>query len=141
MNRFARPDLTLAQQFLFLRSNPICKGQGKLTANSLTWNYPVRPTPLSREYHVRVTLDRRAPPKTVVLEPDLELLAGDRRLPHVYRDPLQLCLYFPKEREWTGSMRLDKSVVPWAAAWLFYFEEWLASDSWKGGGVHPTDSD
>jgi hypothetical protein len=25
----------------------------------------------------------------------------------------------------------------WATLWLFYFEEWLASDDWKGGGMHP----
>ena len=28
--------------------------------------------------------------------------------------------------------------MPWAALWLFYFEEWLGSDDWKGGGEHPT---
>ena len=27
------------------------------------------------------------------------------------------------------------------ALWLFYFEEWLASDDWKGGGMHPRDAD
>jgi hypothetical protein len=27
--------------------------------------------------------------------------------------------------------------VPWTALWLFYFEEWLTSDDWKGGGIHP----
>jgi hypothetical protein len=32
---------------------------------------------------------------------------------------------------------LDQTVVPWASLWLFYFEEWLASDVWKGGGIHP----
>jgi hypothetical protein len=34
-------------------------------------------------------------------------------------------------------MRLDQTVVPWATLWLFYFEEWLRSDDWKGGGMHP----
>jgi hypothetical protein len=34
-------------------------------------------------------------------------------------------------------MRLDQTIVPWAALWLFFFEEWLATDEWKGGGVHP----
>jgi hypothetical protein len=34
-------------------------------------------------------------------------------------------------------MRLDRTIVPWIALWLFYFEEWLASDDWKGGGMHP----
>jgi hypothetical protein len=34
-------------------------------------------------------------------------------------------------------MRIDQTIVPWAALWLFYFEEWLSSDQWKGGGEHP----
>ena len=38
-------------------------------------------------------------------------------------------------------MPLDETVVPWAALWLFYFEEWLVSDKWKGGGAHPPKSD
>jgi hypothetical protein len=33
--------------------------------------------------------------------------------------------------------RIDQTIVPWAALWLFYFEEWLSSDQWKGGGEHP----
>ena len=39
--------------------------------------------------------------------------------------------------EWQSWMRLDQTVVPWTTLWLFYFEEWLASDDWKGGGMHP----
>jgi hypothetical protein len=34
-------------------------------------------------------------------------------------------------------MRLDQTVVPWTSLWLFYFEDWLASNEWKGGGEHP----
>ncbi len=38
-------------------------------------------------------------------------------------------------------MRLDQTIVPWTALWLFYFEEWLESNEWKGGGEHPGDTD
>jgi len=34
-------------------------------------------------------------------------------------------------------MRIDQTIVPWAVLWLFYYEEWLVSDRWKGGGEHP----
>jgi hypothetical protein len=37
-------------------------------------------------------------------------------------------------------MMLDQSIVPWTALWLFYFEEWLESNDWKGGGEHPGDA-
>lgn len=33
-------------------------------------------------------------------------------------------------------MRIDQTMVPWSILWLFYFEEWLVSNDWKGGGVH-----
>ena len=38
-------------------------------------------------------------------------------------------------------MRIDQTIVPWTILWLFYFEEWLDSNEWKGGGVHPKESD
>lgn len=132
-----RPDLTPAQQFLFLRANPICAGAGTLSAVGLTWNYRDRPTPLSREYSVQVVFRRGEPPSVFILAPDLSKLAGGRPLPHVYHDPLRLCLVLPGTKEWSGTMRIDQTFVPWTTTWLFYFEEWLVSDEWKGGGEHP----
>ena len=38
-------------------------------------------------------------------------------------------------------MRVDQTIVPWTTLWLFYFEDWLSSDEWKGGGLHPGDDD
>jgi hypothetical protein len=136
-----RPDLTPAQQYMFLRVNPICAGTGRLHATGLIWDYRDRPTPLSREYSMRVTFRRGDKPDVFVLSPDLEELAGGRPLPHVYRDPLRLCLTLPGTREWTGTMRIDQTFVPWATTWLYYFEEWLISEEWKGGGEHPNPSD
>ena len=75
------------------------------------------------------------------MDPDLSELAGERPLPHVYHDPLRLCLTLPGTREWTGTMRIDQTFVPWATTWLYYFEEWLISDEWKGGGKHPDPTD
>lgn len=37
-------------------------------------------------------------------------------------------------------MRLDLTVVPWTSLWLFYFEDWLDSGEWRGGGMHPADA-
>ena len=132
-----RSDLTVPQQYLFLRGSPLCVGAGKLTPTGLTWRYGVRPTTLSREYVVQIAYQRGEVPKVQVLSPNLTKLAGGRDLPHVYRDPLRLCLYLPGSGEWAGHMRIDQTLVPWTSTWLFYFEEWLGSDDWKGGGTHP----
>jgi hypothetical protein len=127
--------LTAAQQFLNLRSNPVCVGTGALHAGGLLWCYTASPTPLSRNYQLRIDFRLDSAPQVIVETPDL---APGRRLPHVYEQkPARLCLYLPRAREWSGSMRIDQTIVPWAALWLFYFEEWLDSDAWKGGGEHP----
>ena len=39
------------------------------------------------------------------------------------------------------SVLIANTVVPWATLWLYFFEEWLVSDDWKGGGVHPNEDD
>jgi hypothetical protein len=137
--RHDRPrPLTAAQQFVNLRSNPICAGAGMLRAGRLIWRYGACPTPMSRVYEMRIDYRQEDVPQVFVQGPDLVSLAGGRRLPHVYQQrPARLCLYLPRAREWAGWMRIDQTIVPWAALWLFYFEEWLDSDAWKGGGEHP----
>ncbi len=137
MRNSGRPALTLPQQYLFLRNNPICAGDGHLTHKSLVWNYRTRPYLLCREYAIRIVYERDGVPKVFVKNPDLSKLANGRDLPHVYKWPTRLCLYLPGSGEWRDTMRVDQTFVPWTATWLFYFEEWLVSDDWKGGGEHP----
>jgi hypothetical protein len=133
-----RKPLTAAQQFVNLRSNPICRGESVLRAGRFTWRYLATPSPLSREYDIRIEFSQDSRPQVFVDAPDLHMLAGGRRIPHLYHQtPPRLCLYLPNTYEFRSWMRLDQTVVPWATLWLFYFEEWLASDDWKGGGMHP----
>ena len=133
-------DLTIAQQFLSLRSNPICAGSGTLKRERLTWRFATRPSPLSRVYDARIEYRQGRPPDVFIDSPDLHLLAEGRTLPHTYSDrPPELCLYLPGAFEWSRRDRLDLTLVPWTALWLFYFEEWLWSREWKGGGMHPGD--
>ncbi len=137
-----RPPLSAAQQFVNLRANPICRGDGVLRSGRLSWRYSATPSPVGRDYDVRLEFVQGARPETFVDEPDLQVLAGGRRIPHLYQQrPPKLCLYLPKTYEWQAWMRLDLTIVPWTALWLFYFEEWLASDDWKGGGMHPDADD
>jgi hypothetical protein len=141
--RIDRPrPLTAAQQYLNLRSNPICAGVGTLRAGRLLWRFSARPTLFSRDYTARIDYWQGGTPRVFVEDPDLTALAEGRRLPHVHQQkPTQLCLYLPGAGEWTARMRIDQTLVPWTFLWLFYFEEWLDSDDWKGGGVHPGDAE
>lgn len=72
-----------------------------------------------------------------LLQPTIRELAGDRKLPHVFRgvgDPL--CLFYAPAREWNSSMLIARTIVPWTCEWLFHFEAWLFTGKWDGGGVH-----
>lgn len=133
-----RPVLSPAQQYLFLKKSRVGHGSGSLKMERLIWEYRDRPTPLSREYLIRIEYSLRDIPRVFVKEPNITELSGSREIPHVYKNPLRLCLYLPGSGEWNGSMRIDQTFVPWALVWLYYFEEWLGSNEWKGGGVHPT---
>lgn len=137
---FMRPPraLTAAQQFLNLRWNPISPGSGTLRVGHLTWRCTVTPTPVSRSYDLRIDYRQGHTPRACVEAPNLVALAEGRRLPHVYeQQPTRLCLYLPGTGEWTPALRLDQTIVPWAVLWLYFFEDWLVSGEWKGGGKHP----
>src|SRR5687767_8637667 len=133
-----RARITAAHQYFHLRTNSICRGSGSLGAGRLTWRFLPSPTPLSRRYRLRIEYRHSSVPRVIVEHPDLIALTDGRGLHHVYaQQPARLCLYLPRTGEWTPAMRLDQTIVPWSILWLFYFEEWLASNEWKGGGMHP----
>jgi hypothetical protein len=130
--------LSPAQQLLWLRANRACCGHGFVKKDELIWSFEACPTPLSRTYQVRLTCKIDGTPSVYVLKPDLNLLAEGRVLPHVYPGkPVRLCLYYPRYQEWTSALSIAETIVPWTYLWLAYFEEWLLSGEWKGGGKHP----
>lgn len=133
-----RRPLTMSQQYLNLRINPISAGKGSVRAGRLVWRCEVSPSPLSRTYSIRIECQHGKIPKIFVEAPDLAALADGRQLPHVYQqEPPQLCLFLPKTGEWANWKRIDQTIIPWSALWFFYFEDWLRSGEWNGGGVHP----
>ncbi|WP_245766278.1 hypothetical protein [Sulfitobacter brevis] len=129
--------MTLSQQLLFLKANPAIGGTGMVRGNMLAWQTPVQPTPLARSYQANIAYLLGKAPTVRISEPDLQILAQGRTLPHVYNNPLRLCLHLPGDEGWDPTKRIDQTIIPWTYMWLFYFEDWLATDDWKGGGQHP----
>lgn len=126
------------QQWMRLRSSPICRGHGSVRNGELIWAFEIRPTPLSRLYKLRINYRKSDYPNVFVLSPNLTELASNRHLPHVYStNPVKLCLHFPSYDEWTSDKSIADTIVPWSYLWLNYFEHWLATDEWQGGGKHP----
>lgn len=118
----------------------------------LVWEGMLKPSPFSREYKVRLEYEPPRAPRCFVIFPNLNQLSGGRKIPHTYASSLpskitQLCLYLPRERhpdkfaEWLPQYQLSETILPWASLWLFYFEQWLYSGEWAGGGAHPNDGD
>ena len=100
----------------------------------LTWTVQLQPTPLSATYTVRVHHDAgNHRPRVAVLDPPLEDRWG-KGLPHVFPGD-ELCLYYD---EFDGAVDLiaDK-MVPWVSEWLYYYELWVTTGDWLGGGIHP----
>jgi hypothetical protein len=101
----------------------------------LTWTGWLQPTPASRSYLVRIRYDGVSRPQVNVLDPPLVIPEGKTGLPHVYPHR-ELCLYYPGE--WNGRMLIGDTIIPWASEWLFFYELWLATGEWHGGGREPS---
>lgn len=113
-------------------------GKGSVVRENLKWISEIRPTPLSRTYTIRLEYKFEHSPSVFVIEPSLKNLAGDREIPHLYsQEEEKLCLYQPKYREWNPSMNISQTIVPWIYEYFYFFEDWLSTGDWKGGGEHP----
>jgi len=87
----------------------------------------------------------RIQPRVQVLDPVLERHADyeEGPIPHVYvnRDEPRLpylCLFDAYNQEWTPEDLIAETTLPWSARYLFFYEGWLATRKWRGGGRHPT---
>ena len=97
------------------------------------------PTPNSSSYRIKVDYATGANPKVFVISPKvLAKVEGKTRLPHVYnQSKQQLCLFMPGFGEWEPHKFIAKTIIPWAAEWLTFYEIWLLTGVWQGEGFHP----
>ena len=86
---------------------------------------------------------RKIQPRVKIVDPPLRPRRGDPEgeLPHVYYVgdgslDVVLCMFDPESREWSPSMRLAETTVPWTIDWLASYEGWRATGEWVGGGRH-----
>jgi hypothetical protein len=126
----------LYQQVAGLRAKyPGSQAQWKRGA--LTWTGAIQPGPLCGTYTIRISWDgHRKRPVVRVLSPRLAVRGGEP-LPHVFPGD-ELCLYYPGE--WSPDMAIADTIIAWTSEWLFFYELWLATGEWHGGGHDPTSS-
>lgn len=111
--------------------------------------------PVSKQYRVRIGYEvpfaianfsgLNVQPRVQILSPLLERHPEHEEgpIPHVYlnRDEQSLpylCLFDPFNGEWTPSDFLAETTVPWTSRYLYFYEGWLLTGKWSGGGRHPT---
>lgn len=136
---------TLAQRAMELRRLGLPGSSVRLlSGRELHFRFTISPGQFGREYKclLRMRPDSHAP-EMFVVAPDLRSLAGDEPIPHIYRHDgpeVLLCLWWPKRREWVPQLKLTETFIPWTEEWLWYFEDWLMTREWSGGGAHPEPS-
>jgi hypothetical protein len=110
--------------------------------------------PIAQSYRVRIVyFTRRQFPAWELSNPYVSVTVLDppvgpdprgtgECVPHIYGlgcDPTfpRLCLYDPIACEYRPDMPIAGFIIPWAIDWLFFFEEWVRTGVWRGGGRHP----
>lgn len=123
------------EQLHFLKAT--YKGSwGTTQRGSLTWFFDIQPLAISGTYRLKITYKIGYYPQTYIVAPKpLPLANGISKLPHTYDTKTQrLCLFHPQYYEWNSTMRIDETIVHWAAQWIVYYESWVQTGVWQGGG-------
>ena len=94
----------------------------------------IRPTSLSVTYTIKIIYKIGKRPVIKVINPMLDTSKG--KIPHTYGNN-ELCVYMPKYKEWTKYQYIGEKVIPWISLWLYFYEAWLITGEWLGGGEHP----
>lgn len=113
----------------------------RLKNDRLYWKDMLQPTALSKEYEVTITCKQHGSPEVWVHVGEVQDIDD---IPHKYETDkvnnlVKVCLYLPGEYrpEW----RFSQTILPWTIEWLYFYEIWLATGNWCGGGHHPIATD
>src|ERR1019366_2576583 len=111
-------------------------------------------TPIARPYEISVLYfprrfyfegvvieNRRITVRVLSLPICLDPRGTGERPRHIYLDDdgigFSLCLYDPRENQWSPEDFIADTILPWTSEWLYFFEGWMLTDRWEGGGNHP----
>lgn len=118
-----KPRLSVATQNLLIQQN-FPQFKFAFQNGSGVWRGSLQPSPISPVYEVLLKYNVGRLPKVWITNPTLNPEA-----PHRYKD-LSLCLYWYKEWPWAYDRDISKTIIPWTAFWLYYYEIWLDTGEW-----------
>lgn len=94
----------------------------------------IQPSSESQVYRIKITYKLSdGAPKAWLISPPLQKYEG--KYPHHKygkdnNGNYQLCVYYPKYKEWNKQMYIANSFVPWVCTWLSTYEYWLVTGNW-----------
>jgi hypothetical protein len=126
--------LTPAQQGYFL-GLAFPEFRVRTARNQLRCTGVLQPSATGDAYTVLLEYDVPARPRVHVLEPELRLPKGKTKLPHVFPGN-ELCLHL--STDWRPDQKICEFIMPWISVWLYFYEVWLVTGEWLGGGHEPS---
>lgn len=133
------PRISLVKQCLHLkREYP--ESYCYMRRGRLLWWGELKPTPLSKTYKIRIECyDFYQRPKVILYGDQIDGIERSD-FPHHFeidreKPEVVLCLHMPYEydfRSWIAD-----TIIPWTQEWLYFYEIWLATGEWCGGGHVP----
>jgi hypothetical protein len=97
----------------------------------------VQPLSITESYRIRIEYRARFNPKVIIEEPPLRQRQKNESIPHTYEEN-RPCIFHPHYNEWRSDKTIATTIIPWLLEWLVYYEAWLATGEWQGGGEHPS---
>lgn len=95
----------------------------------------VQPLPICSRYKVRIEYSMGRKPRAFVEAPPLRQRQTEETIPHTYAHD-RPCLFYP-DTDWRSDKLIGMTIIPWLMEWLVYYEAWLVTGEWQGGGIHP----
>lgn len=107
---------------------------GKVARNGLVLEGKVQPTALSPVYVIRIKYTLKRRPIVKVVSHKLNLHPEKDKLPHIFTQNNSLCLHYSDFDYYNDY--LSDTIIVWVTWWLYFYETWLATGEWYGGGKH-----
>lgn len=132
----------IAEQYLYLKLKYRPLPKSGIFNNTLIWEQEIQSDKFSKKYTIRIEYDMSVP--KVYINNQNILQSKNDIIPHNYytkyisdkNQIVQLCLFYPKRKEWQRYMYIADTIVPWAIEWIYYYEMWRITGEWYGGGIH-----
>ena len=118
-------------------------------ANRIVAELPIRCENGRGKYKIKITIDNYGYYRCHIVDPQISYANGAP--PHIYAlnskkdeqnkvfKELNICLHLPKSGEYSTTSPIVETIISWAIKWTEFYELWLLTGIWYGGGEHVED--